>query len=179
MTSGLSMAPEDAAEEAGYVGDNSASILLAQPVIKKAISEIKRYGAPIDGLTRDEILQFLAGIVRDEDCGLRERLRAADQAVKMEGWYAQKRTIEHVSVGGPNITISIEDAKRLVRANNEEINKAYRREFIVGETGVESIRDQKKPRRSLGPGRDEPAKSSGAEVQDKTEQAAPARTDCE
>lgn len=179
MTSGSCTDPIVAAKEAGYIGADASGILLAQGPVKQAISEIKRYGAPIDGLTRGEILQFLAGIVRDEDCGLRERLRAADQAVKMEGWYARKRTVEHVNVGGPSITISIEDAKKLVRARNDEISEAYRQEFVVGEKGVESICTQEKPRRRLGhggdvvadtrhrpvPDEDKSAESSGADRQ--------------
>lgn len=159
------MDPEGAAKGAGYKGDKAASTLLAQPSIKKALSEAKRYGAPINGLTREEVLMFLAGIVRDGDCGLRERLRAADQATKMEGWYSQKRTVEHIGAGGPSVTITLEDAKKMVRARNEEIEQAFRREFIEGGAGVDSICLEAEPVRGLGLGGAEPAKEGGGEVQ--------------
>lgn len=114
---------------------------------------------------------FLAGIVRDDDCGLRERLRAADQATKMEGWYAQKRTIEHINTGGPSITISLDEAKKLVRGQHAELKEAYEAEFIdLSPKGLEGVRLEEEPRGGLGPGGDDGPDARSEQVRGEAEE---------
>ena len=133
LTCGDALSPVDAAQQAGYKSPAAARQLLARPEIQTAISETRQYGAPSHGLSKNEVVTFLANVMRDEDCDISARLRAADQATKCLGWYAQKRTVEHINAMPTNIVqISLEDAKALIREKKREEENGRARAAIEG-----------------------------------------------
>tara|TARA_R100000458_G_scaffold59743_1_gene71506 strand:- start:3676 stop:4167 length:492 start_codon:yes stop_codon:yes gene_type:complete len=133
LTCGDALNPVDAAKQAGYKSPAAANQLLARPEIQTAIAETAKHGSPTHGLSKVEVVTFLASVMRDDDCDISARLRAADQVTKCMGWYAQKRTVEHVNAMPTNIVqISLDDAKALIREKKREESDKRQREIIEG-----------------------------------------------
>lgn len=88
----------EAARRAGYMPANAnrqAHRLLQQPHIKQRMAELLERNADRAGVLNEELTEFWAGVMKDEEENMKNRLKASELIGKSLGMFVEKRVNEN------------------------------------------------------------------------------------
>ena len=88
----------EAARRAGYAPANAnrqAHRIMQIPAVQARIRELQERNADAAGVLNEELTAFWAGVMKDEEENMKNRLKASELIGKSLGMFVEKRVNEH------------------------------------------------------------------------------------